>query len=341
MAKHVLSLDIGNKYIHIAEGEQSRGGVEISKAFQILTPQGCFLNGKLENTEVLSAAIKTSLEKNKFRTVDTVLSVQGDSGLTRKMTFPKVKDLVYSQMVKFEMSQYLPSEIDNYIIQYLVNEEVVIDGVNSVIIWGAALNTSVVDKYYEMLEISGLKPMALDLHASAVLKLFRGNGNKTAAYVDFGHKNTGINIVSNKRLELNMNVGIGGYDIDNSISSQCGLGFEKAAEIKATLVNLSDNNKNEDSKEANAVVKTTINYWAAELLKVLQFYDLKRKADNIETIYLYGGSSQIQGLEDYLHQILNLPIVKLNSTEKIKYTGRDKSFQAFNYINCAGAILGC
>ena len=138
-----------------------------------------------------------------------------------------------------------------------------------------------------------------------------------------------------------MNVGIGGYDIDNSISSQCGLGFEKAAEIKATLVNLSDNNKNEDSKEANAVVKTTINYWAAELLKVLQFYDLKRKADNIETIYLYGGSSQIQGLEDYLHQILNLPIVKLNSTEKIKYTGRDKSFQAFNYINCAGAILGC
>ena len=64
------------------------------------------------------------------------------------------------------------SEIDNYIIQYLVNEEVVIDGVNSVIIWGAALNTSVVDKYYEMLEISGLKPMALDLHASAVLKLF-------------------------------------------------------------------------------------------------------------------------------------------------------------------------
>jgi hypothetical protein len=42
-----------------------------------------------------------------------------------------------------------------------------------------------------------------------------------------------------------------------------------------------------------------------------------------------------------MSRALNIRAVRIIANEKIRFTGRDKSFKASNYVNCAGAMLGC
>lgn len=346
---NIVSIDIGNKNIKIVEGKQQGNNIVVNKAITVRTPSQSYNDGQIIDKERLKSIIHGTLESCKIKTKKVICSIESTSIITRKIILPKVKEEEMESMVKYEVEQYLPIMLDDYVVEYKVLDTFRVEGVDKFRMLVATIPKIMVENFLELLKEINIKPVALDLNSNAISKIFNreleinkeiSNLEQTVAILDIGHKFINMDIISKGIIQFSRLVTSGGKDIDINIANHFNLSVEEAEEKKMNDCNIAGKEDTSAVKEMlNYAVTTSIENWVVEIKRVFQYYETRKLVNKIDRVYLHGGSSKLLGIESYMEKALEMPVKRINEIDKIKLSKSIDNFEIANYLNALGAII--
>ena len=77
-----------------------------------------------------------------------------------------------------------------------------------------------------------------------------------------------------------------------------------------------------------------------EIERIFKFYLSKSVGNKIDKIYLYGGTSNIKGIEKYVKDKFNMPVKKIDKLNNVDFTSKElKELSMDRYLNAIGAII--
>lgn len=242
-----LVIDLGSYSLTFMVGIYTQNSIKISKCFDVKTPDGAYSNGRIEDFEALSSVIKQALSDHQVKVKDTIITFTSTEIIQREMTVPKLGYEDTIGVIRYDISQYLPINIDDYDIAYMTTASVLEAGVEKYNVVAYVVKKQTVDVFYELIKSCGLNPLTLDLHSNAISKFHNFamtalaggkslmNSEKTSdvyAYIDIGYNNLLIDIVSGGQIVLSRSIGIGFYAQDKLISETFDVSLHDAEEFR-------------------------------------------------------------------------------------------------------------
>lgn len=342
--RKVLSLDIGAYKIKAVEGRETKKGIIIDKCFNVYTPEGIFQDGTILDKDLLHYVISEELKKKKIRTKNAYVTINSSKIVTREITIPKVKQEEIENILRFQIEDYIPANIDNYVIQFKIIDFFYQDDSEKINILIIAIPKEMVRDYHELLENLKLNPLVLDYQPNSTAKLIKYNGlinntfqteDITFASIDIGYDNTKVLIIRNGVIFVSRIIEIGGEYIDQSILNYFDYDLEEFKVKKEGIedINHFHDEESEYYKVVNIIKKSIITL--TEKIEIIFRYYLTRKMDNkINMIILSGGISNIKGVDNMFSNIFNIPSITIKSLDKVKFNN-----EFSDYINAIGSII--
>lgn len=341
--RKVLSMDIGAHKIKIVEGSNTKNGIQINNFLSIETPEGSLRDGIILDKDLMHYVISEELRNKKIKTKDVYLTINSSKIVTREIVIPKVEYDEIDKILKYQIEDYLPINVNDYIIQFKIIEGINADDIEKLRILVIAIQKNIIDDYYELVRNLNLNPIVLDYQPNSISKLLKYNSvvnntfplqNLTIASIDIGYDSTKISIIKNGNVLVTKIVEIAGKYIDESILN-LNCNDENLGEIKNKIINI-NHSYDDKSNDENilSILKSAVLIIAEKIEAVFRYY-LNRKTDNkINMIILSGGISNINGLDNLFGNIFNIPTININSLDSVWFKG-----SLINYANAIGSII--
>ncbi|QUH26667.1 type IV pilus assembly protein PilM [Serpentinicella alkaliphila] len=370
--KDILSIDIGSHSIKMAVGKYEKNLVTITKVVNIDTSDDSLFDDRTFSMLRLKETIAKALHNHRINTTKTICSIESSSIITREIYMPSVKPEQLKGMLEFEIEQYLPIQVNEYIIQYKILETFEDGGMEKTKVLATALPNKIAEDYFHLIESLGLQPIVLDIHSNGVDKIFslceRVNkqdsmSNKTIAVIDIGHTQINTIIIEKGIFKFNRLLKMGGKDIDTNICTFLDFSLGQAEKMKKQILDINEGLHNftaasstdiaeatdmgyiekelEDFSYASRfmnVVKSSIDNWVTEIEKVFKYYTTRNTGNMIDEIYIYGGSSELGGIDKYLEGAFNIPTYKIDYLSNLN-TDKAGTISLASYINNIGALI--
>lgn len=348
LPKKLLALDIGNNTIKFIVGKYEKDKIIIEEIRDAETPIKAVDDGKILDSENLEDIILYIIDNYKLKIKDIVYTTDFSSIMNRELLIPKVEEDEIDTVIRYEIQQFLPIDLNKYILQYTVLDEIEneMDGTIKYKVNVISYPEEIARSYYNLIQEKRIKPYALDVVNNSLKKLLdissSINGvkieeNETIAFIDLGAQNINVNIYKNKKLEFTRMIKRGGNDIDEELANLLDNSSKTAEKVKIEKANLE--NINEDDL-INKIIYQIVEMWVTDIGRFLQFYRNKTVGNSIDKVYIYGGSSNIAYLEEFMEERLNTKIEKIRSIDAIEFIKselNDKTIE--KYINAIGAII--
>lgn len=339
--RDVVSFDIGSNTIKIVEGKYSRNKLQIYRLMDMETPEGAIEDGKIVNERDLCDGIKAFLKKNNIKIKDGVCTTNSSSIINREIVVSAmVNEDEMDTVIEYEIEQYLPIKIKDYIIQYTVLDKVAdSEGAKNRV--NVVSYPNVVAKgYYDLLYSLDINPYVLDVSYNSIKKLSSYSQltmGGTVAFVDMGATSINVTIFKGGKLDFTRIIKYGGDNIDYALSTKLDMSIKSTESEKiekASLINV-----NEDDI-LNITVQETLDEILGELERILQFYNNQSVGRKIETLLIFGGVSNILGIDKYMEKKLNIRTQKITDLNNIEFiNGCNRGIEIGKYLNAIGAII--
>ncbi|WP_352406358.1 type IV pilus biogenesis protein PilM [Acetoanaerobium noterae] len=318
-----LSIDIGSSYIKFAVGQKMGRRLKVDKTFKARLPAGVYENGHMHNIQEMKSIIQGALNANSVKLKDVICTLESTDAIKRELVVPAVAPEDLSEMVSYEISQYLPIDINSYVLQYKIVREFEEENVKKYELLVAALPKEIVHNIYSMLIEMGLDPYALDIHSNAVDKiaaeyeLFNEASIKenTAAFLDLGHENINVIIVEKGQYKFNRLIKNGTRDFEQLTTE---FEFKTIDEISQHL--------------------DVVDRWIEEIDKVFKYYTSRSVDNTIDKIFIYGGISVMEGLDTYIHERVNIPVELIKSIDNVEIVAGNE-YTLAQSLNAISAII--
>lgn len=347
--KNIISIDIGSSKVKIVVGKYANNTIYIKDAISIKTPEGRLMDGKIVVAEgradTLKQSIVQALSENRIRYKDAIFTIQSTSIIRREVELPNVKPHEMEGMIRYEIEQYLPIDLDEYIVEYKTPEDNK-DGKTKLLI--AAIPKTIAEDYLNIIKSMKLVPISLDINSNSISKLssFKQqinlaeyNLDKTVAFIDLGCNNISICILAKGLFQFSRLIPTGGSELTLAIAEAFKLTAQKAESKKILEANLSIQETESGDEEVNEVIRNIIFRWVEEIQRVFQFYKTRNANNNIDEIYLYGGTSNLVGITEYIANATNIPTKQIKSLSSVKLGKRVRTLDLECYLNSIGAII--
>ena len=347
--KRAIALDIGNNSIKIVSARFEKKRISIDNLIDIPTPQGAVRDGKILDSNVVSDVIEYALKENKINIKDVIFTTDSTSIINRELTIPKVTDEEIETVVRYEIQQFLPIDLNEYILEYTILEEIKneLDGKEQYRVNVISFPDRIAREYYELFsDESDIKPYALDIYHNSLKKLINLNNrisdvekkdDGTIAMIDMGAETININIYKNNELDFTRIIKCGGNDIDRALSEKLGISLKLVESLKIQRANLGSIREDD---ELNNIVRDILEEWLNNIDRILQFYKNKSIGNKINNIFIYGGTSNIPGLDREMQEKFVVPTHRIASFDKVDMPKGHLSKEPIEkYINAMGAII--
>lgn len=350
--KKFISLDIGNQNTKIIIGKYQKNKVNIDRVIIVGTPLHSIEDGSIVDKLRLSQEIKNTLGMNSIKTKETNCTTNSTSIINREIIIPKAEDGELETIVKFEIQQYLPIILEDYIIQHKVletiqdeNQDKALDKLRVLVV---VYPKHMAEEYLDMLKDADLKPSVMDVNFNSINKLFideveinedKFSSNDTIAVIDMGAENLSVNIYSNGQLDFSRMTTSGGSTIDRNIARKYEINLDEAEKRKKQYCDLMDQNNFEKLEELNNIIKEDVNSWIEEINRILQFYKNKKLGNVVDKIFIHGGSSRLKGIEEYMSRALNIPVIKIKTMNNIILSKSVDKESLDLCLNAIGALI--
>ncbi|MDQ2085287.1 type IV pilus assembly protein PilM [Herbivorax sp. ANBcel31] len=353
MNKKIISIDIGSNKIKLVYGYVRKNKLIVKEYAIADTPEDSIEDGKLLDIYSLVDVIKNSLiKKNKIRCKNLGLIIKGTGVIVREIQIPKSTEDEIEKMLEFEVEQYFPIGLENYVLDYRIIDEIEnIEGILQRVLIVAVPNNQV-DEYMKIHSMLKMEIEAIDIPANVIYKILLDRIKlekhpKEYAVLDIGAKTTGVYIFSEGKLKFNRILLRGSRYVDESISNHFSVDFKKGEELKISAKNLDEETETgylESEKSAiSSVIKSAMEDILNDVNRFFDFYNSRRATNKLRKIYICGGGSKIKNLDKFISMYFNLPTENLVPDENIIYEGK-KDFETFKkdfpfLVSSIGAII--
>lgn len=336
--RDVVAFDIGTNTIKVVEGRYTKNRLQVYKMFEFDTPEGTMEDGRIVNEKDLAHTIKGQLKKNSVKAKEATVTTSSSTIISRDVTIPVVAEDEMETVIRYEIEQYLPIKLDDYIIQFVVLDRITESDGPKFKVNVVAYPKVTARSYYDLIGALDLTPFVLDVNYNSLKKVSDlagvNNSGSTLAFIDMGATSINVTIFKQGKLDFTRIIKYGGDSIDYALSSKLNI-QTKAAEAekisKGSLVNIGEYD------ELNSTLKETIDEILGELERILQFYNNQAVGNRIQKVVIYGGTSNIKGLQEYMEERIGVKTEKINRLNNIEFAAGRNSVE--KYMNVLGSFV--
>jgi len=334
-----IGLEVGTSFIKILE---LRAGAPPSlRALAIRpTPPGTLQDGQIIDPQAIAAEIRAGLAEAKIKNKYAVTAVANQAAITRIISVPKMSLKELDEAIKWEAERYIPFPIDEVVLDYdaLDNpDDIASDGQMEVMI--AAAQQEVIARHVEVIKLSGLEPVVIDIKPFAAIRALKGSllgehlnkttltgnryteGGEVGVILEIGASNSTIALVRGERVLMNRNINVSGDDFTVAIQKAFGLDFAGAEDAKlqyatATiptedeeeLLDFDVNREKFSPAKIFDAIRAPLVDLTTEIRRSLEFYRVQSGDINVDRMYLSGGGAKLRGLADAIGDTLGFRV---------------------------------
>lgn len=342
--KKVLSIDFGSRQIKIVEGKYSKNNLNISKSITVDLPIGVYNDGEILDKGILITSINNALKQNKISTETSYGVINSSAVITREVSIPKVPENEVSSIIEYQLSDFLPVDPKDYVVNSLILRSFTEDDTEKLNILLMGIPKTMVLSHLELMKDIGLKPEVLDYQGNSMAKLIGFNNKVNGFYnirdlaiasIDIGYSSTKLTIMKNGKIEVSRVIDIGTRTLYENLASFFDFSWEEREEKVMSIsdINITDDEFSDYNRLVN-IVKLTIDNIIEKIETVFRYYMTRESGNLINYIILQGGLVSINGVDSIFSNYFNIPSIYLDSLDKIKWSG-DLTI----YSNAIGGLI--
>ena len=354
-----LAMDLGSKTSKLVVGKFKGSRASIDVMNGTVNNKGTVLNGKILNIGDAQKTVQKLIKASGTRVRNVVFTVETTSLIRREIDIPNVPDEFVEGAVGYQMSEYFPIYVQSYSLQLKPVGTFTEDGYKKRRFSVAALSKEITETYVNFCDVMGIDNNSMDINSNAIEKLLqleiRTNPNcpfknRNVVFIDMGHSYFNVGVYANGTYLFNKMIPVGGYMVDDAIAKRMKIVPEDAEQIKVgngtkysamDLMHQFSKSSGRDDMEGMVLRDTLSVYerWVTEIEQVLKYFTTRNKSNNIDEIYIYGGCSFINGIDQYFNRRLRLPTQAHADFRCIDAGSHELNKIVLNYLNPIGALI--
>jgi len=309
-----FGLDIGSHSLKIICCQKKGSKFYLANWAEVETPVSTETTEKQERI-ALAEILKKLVRDAKVTMQDVAVAIPEAKVFSRVIQLPFLSDAELASAIEFEAEQYIPMPLDQVQLEYLVlaKPAKVFLGAKMEVLLIAAQKKAV-DSLVELLQMSGLIPIAMETEILAVCRALAGLSG-TSLLMNIGKDSSDLAITKGSELKFVYSYPTGGDTLTRSLASQLSLEFVQAEEYKKAY-GLQENVL--EGKVAAALEPPTRQI-VEQIQKTINFYSQKSQGeDKITRLILAGGTALMPGISTYfakntgLETVLGNPFANFN-----------------------------
>lgn len=314
--KSLVGLDIGSSSIKAVELRSSKAGYElVSFGLEPLT-QDTVVDGAIMDAPSVASAITKIFEGQKIKTKAVATSVSGHSVIVKRITLPYMTEDELYDRIRAEASQHIPFDIADVSLSYQILETM--DTQMDVLL--VAVKMEKILNHTSVLSQAGKTASVVDIDAFALQNCFLANYqadgakgiDQTIALLNIGASVMSINIMRGEIPLFTRDVSVGGNQYTDALQKELDLSFEDSERLK-----LGEQVAGVSEDQKGSILRSVSDILILEIQKTFDFFRATASGENIQRIYVAGGTARVPGLIELLREEFAMPVEELYPFRKI------------------------
>lgn len=262
-------------------------------------------NGVITDHESLAKSALDLFTKNIVGEITTrrvAFAVPASRTFSRVMKLPTLTKKELAEAVKTEAEQYIPVPVDELYLDY----DVINQTDKEIELFAVAVPKKIIDSYMLLSRTLGLEAIAMETSIAAAARLFLKTdvNDVPTVLIDFGSISTDITIFD-KTLIVTGTVPGGGDIFSEKISQMLSVTKQEADVIKIKY----GLDRSKKQAEITESLKPLLDQLLKEVRRMIRYYEERYGANRkIGQVVTMGGGANMPGLNEYLTNMLRLPV---------------------------------
>jgi type IV pilus assembly protein PilM len=312
-SKRLVGLDIGSSSVKAVELARRGTAYELVNLGIGPLGQDVVVEGSIMDALMVSSAIKKVVADNKIKIKGVATSVSGHSVIVKRITLSAEGAAEVAAAIPYEAQQHIPFDVADVNLSYQVMGPA--PGGGTEVMMVAAKREKILN-HTNVLSQAGRVPVVVDIDALALQNAFEVNyepePGALVALLNIGASTMNINIVRDGTPLFTRDVSVGGNQYTDTLQKELDLSFDDAELLKQgrLLPNIS-------ADAANPHLRSVSEILLLEIQKTFDFFRQTTSPENIQAIYLAGGSAKVEGLLELLKEEFNVPIEMMDPFRRV------------------------
>jgi type IV pilus assembly protein PilM len=310
--KPLVGLDIGSSSIKSVELKNTKHGYELVSFGLEPLAQDTVVDGASMDAPLVAGAIGTIFDRQEIKTRSVATAVSGHSVIVKRVNLPVMTDEELYDRIQSEASQHIPFDISDVNLDYQL-----LDSAESQMdVLLVAVKKDKILNHTNVLAQAGKTPTVVDIDAFALQNCYEVNydpdPNQTVALLNIGASVMNINIVRGGAPLFTRDVSVGGNQYTDALQKELDLSYEDAERLKK-----GEEVAGVNEEHRGTILRSVSDILILEIQKTFDFFRATASGENIQRIYLAGGTARVPGLVDLLREEFALPVEELYPFRKI------------------------
>ena len=303
-----LILDLGTSAIRICELQQTKSGYQLSKYYQRETIIDPSLDEDAKR-EVRVEALRSLLKEAKIRAKRTLFAVPGQSVFIRNRNLPPVPEYKVTQIVKYEIKQQIPFDLDQIALDYQVLDRTEANGYSVMM---AAIKVDVVEKHLDILRETKRSVEVVDVAPLAAYNWLKhtgefGDTGECIALIDLGATTTDIVVERENQFRFPRSLNVGGNDITQAIAAAVNCTFAEAEKMKRERAFAPTGDPQRDGRMGE-VIGPVLNRLVSEITRSFAYFRSQPGGGSVQRVILTGGGACLRNVVPFLQRQLGVEV---------------------------------
>ncbi|MEO8502915.1 MAG: type IV pilus assembly protein PilM [Acidobacteriota bacterium] len=319
--KGVIGLDIGSSALKLVELKEKKGEYYLQRiGVEQLSPEA-IVDGSIMDSSLVVDAIHKLNEQTAAKATNYATSLSGHSVIIKKISLPAVSPEELSESIQWEAEQYIPFDINDVRLDYVVLAEGE-PGRDNMEVLLVAVKRDKVNDYVSVISQTGRQAVLVDVDAFAVQNAYEINYDldplKVVALVNMGAGVTNINILARGQTVFWRDISFGGNQFTEALQREFNLAFDQAERLKR-----GEPVDRFSMADARAVLDSVSTDFAGEIQKTFDFFSATSTEGPVDELVLAGGCALTPNLEQVLRERFGVPTELMNPLRRIHHKDGD------------------
>lgn len=326
-SRNLIGLDIGSSAVKVVELRRKGSAYEVVNLGIEPLGQDTVVDGAIMDALSVSSAIEKIFTGNRIKSRNVATSVSGHSVIVKRVTMGATSDEELDNTVPYEAQQYIPFDMTDVNLSY--QSLGLAPSGNGTDVMLVAVKREKILNHTNVLSQAGKVPTVVDYDGFAVSNAFEANydvpSDQLSALLNVGASIMNIVIGRGGNPLFTRDVSVGGNQYTDTLQKELDLSFEDAEKLKQGFDVAS---VTQDQKLPH--LRSVTEILMLEIQKTFDFFKQTASTDNIQHIYVSGGTAKTEGLVDQLKAELGIPVDVINPFQKLLVD--EKKFD-LGYVN--------
>lgn len=327
----IVGLDIGSTSIKLAQFVKGEDGLYLARAS--MRELSYASNEESHEKEVLSI-LQDLLQGIDIKKTKFIVVVTSPATALKMVTVPYMPKEELRESIKLTAKSLFPFPIDKSFLDFEIVEDFVEKGVRKYRLLVATSPVETVKNSLSLLSKLDIRPdsfIPASLGLQKVAERYHPDKARTMAFLEIGRYFTELDIFKGKNLVFSRRIPVSGEDFTKSMmaalvsdTGRTELSFDKAERIKRDIgIPAVGESKIVDGNISTAqilsMVRLPLEQLASEIDRCFGYYKEERgEGEDIDSLVLFGGSSALKGMGEFLSEELKIETICGDSLEGIK-----------------------